>query len=1042
MDGVFRAALEAGSALLRGGSPEEALGNTCSILASEGAFGGAFAFLNGDDGLPVVFRSSRTEDGIRESVTGGRLRSLVRRVLASPGPVSSDGWTGHRLKDGASVTGGLFVQCRDDCDEAGIILGHIAEALSLAVAGWRERSEHRGAETLLAAVFQNAPLMILLIDGECRVLHSNGAACEFAGRPASEMAGNDFGQALKCLHALGDPPGCGNGPGCAGCPLMGAVLDTLSTGDSHFKVEAVLPFEEDGVWKPLTLLVSTAGIGHKGDRLALVTIIDITDRKAALEELSEAHSRLNTIMEITNTRIDIIDEQFNLVYVDPGWRKVHGSPAGVKCYTYFMGIDSPCENCGIPRAIATGETQIAEQVLLSENNRVVEVHTIPFRDRFGRRLVAEFNIDITRRKRLEEELRAGENYLRSIFRAAPIGIGIVADRVLLEVNPTLCGMTGYSSEELTGSSARILYPDEDEFLFVGREKYRQIAEKGTGTVQTRFRRKDGSVIDVMLSSTPIDPSDHSKGVTFTALDVTDARLAAQSLLEKDEYNSALFHSINDGVLVSDAETMDILDVNDTGCRLYGYTREEVLKRHFTELGADDAPYDPQSVEEYLKRSMHEGPQVFEWKVRHRSGSSFWVEFNATYAEIVGKPRFIVTVRDISDRKAAEEERLRLERRISQTQKLESLGVLAGGIAHDFNNILMIILGNAQLAASSVPADSPACENLSHIELASQRASELCRQMLAYSGRATFSKERVDMPALVREMLHLLGTTVSKKAELRLDLEAEVPAVLGDPTQLRQVVMNLVINASEALMENPGVITVKVGLIGLSGDDLPGYGLGAGSGSGDYVMLEVADNGCGMDDDARSRVFEPFYTTKFTGRGLGLVAVLGIIRGHDAGIMVESAPGRGTVVKVLFPPLREAAGTPAADAGAPPSGSWKGHGLLLLADDEKELRLLGARMLTSLGFRVVTATDGQEAVDTYREGGGFRGVILDLTMPRMDGLEACSELVRIDPSARIVLMSGFSSEDVETRFMGRGIAGFLQKPFTFEALKRMMSEIFP
>jgi PAS domain S-box-containing protein len=1043
MNGVLSTALAVGRALLKGGSPEELLEKTCSILTSDGAFPGAFAFLNGESGRPDFFCSFPPEDGLRKKVTGGTPPRYVRKALENPGTVSSGGWTGHRLLDGASVTGGLFVRCPGDDPETKRIVEFIAEDLSLALSISREARDHRETETLLAAVYQNAPVLILLVNRDRRILQINGAACDFTGMSASEMTGHAFGQAMRCLNALDDPLGCGHGPICTDCPVRRAVLDTLESGRSHYQIEAVLPFDVGGTRRPLTLLVSTTRIGHMGEPVALVTILDITGRKADADELREAHDRLSTIMEITNTRIDIIDEHFNLIYVDPGWRKIHGDPSGVKCHAYFMGIDSPCPNCAIPMALSTGETQIAEQILLSEGNRVVEVHTIPFSDSHGRRLVAEFNIDITRRKKLEEELRAGENYLRSIFRAAPIGIGIVTDRVLREVNPTMCVMTGYSREELLGKSARILYPDETEYDFVGTEKYRQITEKGTGSVQTRFRRKDGSLLDVLLSSTPIDPSDPSRGVTFTALDVTGTRLAAQSLLEKDEYHNAVFHSINDGVFVNDADTMEILDVNDTVCRMYGYTRQEVIHRRIAGLSATEPPFDQQSAVEHLKRSRHDGPQVFEWRARHKSGKGFWVEVNATYAEIVGKPRFIVTVRDISDRKAAEEERLKLERQISQTQKLESLGVLAGGIAHDFNNILMVILGNAQLASSSTPSGSPSVENIRHIELAAQRASELCRQMLAYSGKATFSKERVDLPALVKEMAHLLGTTVSKKAELRLDLAKGTPSVLGDPAQLRQVVMNLIINASEALMGNPGVIAVRVGIANLSEREISGYGFSSRPGPGDYVMLEVADNGCGMDDEAKARVFEPFFTTKFTGRGLGLVAVLGILRGHGAGILVESAPGEGTAVKVLFPPLIPIPGQGAGETEAPSRAAWKGHGDLLLVDDEEDLRILGFRMLSRLGFNVVTASDGREAVDVYgRNKGGFRGVILDLTMPRMDGLEAWTELNRMDPAVKVVLMSGFSSEDVVARFEGKGILGFLQKPFTFEELGKLMSEVFP
>lgn len=1043
MSGVLRAALDVARALLQGGTPEGLIEKTCSILTSGGAFGSAFAFLSDENGSPDFFCSFPPENGIRKKIVEGRYPPFVRKALETPATVSSDGWTGHRLMDGGSVTGWLFVRFSGDDTEAKGILERVADDLSLALSKSREARHHQETETLLAAVYQNAPVLILLVNRDRRIRQINGAACDFTGRPASEMTGHSFGQAMRCLNALDDPLGCGHGPSCADCTVRNTVLDTLETGRSHYQLEAVLPFEVGGTRRPLTLLVSTARIGHKGEPVALVTILDITDRKAAADELREAHSRLATIMEITNTRIDIIDEHFNLVYVDPGWRKVHGDPEGVKCHAYFMGLDAPCGNCAIPRALETGETQSAEQVLLSEGNRVVEVHTIPFCDSHGRRLVAEFNIDITRRKKLEEELKAGDNYLRSIFRAAPIGIGIVAERVLREVNPTMCSMTGYSREELLGTSARMLYPDEAEYDFVGTEKYRQIAEKGTGTVQTRFRRKDGTVIDVLLGSTPIDPSDLSMGVTFTALDVTGTRLAAQTLLEKDEYHNALFHSINDGVFVDDAETMEILDVNDTVCRMYGYTREEVIRRRIAGMSVDEPPFDQQSAVEHLTRAKHEGPQVFEWKARHKSGRSFWVEVNATYAEIVGRPRFIVTVRDISDRKAAEEERQKLERQISQTQKLESLGVLAGGIAHDFNNILMVILGNAQIAAASLPSGTPAAESIRDIELATQRASELCSQMLAYSGRATFSKERVDLSALVRELTHLLGTTVSKKAELRLDLAEGAPSVLGDPAQLRQVVMNLIINASEALMGSTGVIRVMVGRATLTGEELSVYGFCTRPCPGDYVLLEVTDNGCGMDDEAKARVFEPFFTTKFTGRGLGLVAVLGIIRGHGAGILVESAPGEGTTVKVLFPPLLPIPGQGAGETEAPSQETWKGHGDLLLVDDEEDLRALGVRMLSRLGFNVVTASDGREAVDVYgRNKCGFRGVILDLTMPRMDGLEAWTELNRMDPAVKVVLMSGFSNEDVVARSEGKGIAGFLQKPFTFEDLRKLLSRVFP
>jgi CheY-like chemotaxis protein len=360
--------------------------------------------------------------------------------------------------------------------------------------------------------------------------------------------------------------------------------------------------------------------------------------------------------------------------------------------------------------------------------------------------------------------------------------------------------------------------------------------------------------------------------------------------------------------------------------------------------------------------------------------------------------------------------------------MESLGVLAGGIAHDFNNLLTGILGNADLARFELPPTSEALVHLADIVKAARRAGDLCRQLLAYSGKGRFVVQPIDVTELVEEMLHLLQVSISKKAVLQLHLVEGLPAVDADATQLRQILMNLVVNASEAIGDRSGVIAVTTGAVQADANYLLDV-MGAPDVSpGMYVTLEVSDTGCGIDRDALARIFDPFYTSKFTGRGLGLSAVLGILRGHKGGIKVYSEAGKGSAFKVLLPP----SASPARQLGAPPPTprNWTGSGTILLADDEDTVRALGRRMLEKLGFTVIDVADGREAIETFASRHEeICCVILDLTMPHVDG-EACfRELRTLQPDVKVLLSSGYNEQEVISRFVGRGVAGFIQKPYT-------------
>jgi two-component system cell cycle sensor histidine kinase/response regulator CckA len=484
-----------------------------------------------------------------------------------------------------------------------------------------------------------------------------------------------------------------------------------------------------------------------------------------------------------------------------------------------------------------------------------------------------------------------------------------------------------------------------------------------------------------------------------------------------------------------------VDVSESAGTRLGYSRDELLTMSIFDVTVG---LSPEAWPERWRRLLKHGSLVFEQEHRTKGGEIFPVEISSTVFEHAGRDYSLAIVRDVTVRKRAEEERLVLERQLQHSQKLESLGVLAGGIAHDFNNILTSVLGHAELALCELPPSAPVRENLLEITAASRRAAALCRQMLAYSGRGQFVIESIDLRTFVEDMLGLLKSAISKKALLNLNLETTLPLLEVDPSQLSQVIMNLVINASEAIGERSGVISIFTGARECSAEYLGKTYAHENSSPGLYLTLEVSDTGCGMDAQTRARLFEPFFTTKFTGRGLGLAAVLGIVRGHKGALELESKPGKGTTFRVLLPASEAKKGASLQKTGGAPAADWRGEGMVLLVDDEETIRALGTRMLASLGFAVLTAADGYEALEVYRAHMAETPlVLLDLTMPRMDGEETFRELRALDPSVRVVMSSGYSEQDVTSRFAGKGLVGFVQKPYTLaELAERLRAALTP
>jgi CheY-like chemotaxis protein len=363
------------------------------------------------------------------------------------------------------------------------------------------------------------------------------------------------------------------------------------------------------------------------------------------------------------------------------------------------------------------------------------------------------------------------------------------------------------------------------------------------------------------------------------------------------------------------------------------------------------------------------------------------------------------------------------------QKLEGIGLLAGGIAHDFNNILVAIMGNASLAQEMVPESSPLASVLGEIVGASERAAHLTRQVLAYSGKGRFVVEPLDMSAMVVDMARLVQPLIPSRVDLRLDLADRLPAVEADAGQMQQVVMNLVINAAEAIGDRQGSVWVRTGVrdvdsryiqLALQNSDIE---------PGPCVFLEVRDTGCGMDEATLTRIFDPFFTTKFTGRGLGLAAVAGIVRGHKGAIRVASQPDQGSTFLVLFPALTSPAPAGVATRNLVPA-DCAGAGIILVVDDERMVLHTARMALERHGYTVREAASGPEAIEALqREKAGVAAVILDLSMPGMSGQEALPLLRQIQPSLRVIVSSGYSQSETLQQFSGQPISGFIQKPYT-------------
>jgi len=493
----------------------------------------------------------------------------------------------------------------------------------------------------------------------------------------------------------------------------------------------------------------------------------------------------------------------------------------------------------------------------------------------------------------------------------------------------------------------------------------------------------------------------------------------------------IFNTSSDAIFIHDAATGAILDVNDRMLEIFGFDREELEATSYDGTLTEVPPYTIERAQAHMKRAVEEGPQVFEWMARRKSGAHFWVEVALRRTEIGGKDRILAVVRDIDDRK-------RMEEQLRQSEKLQAVGTLAGGVAHDFNNQLTGIIGWTELIKDKL-GDDPYLETAAaNILTAAQRASDLTSQLLAFARKGKFESKPVDLHVLIGEVTQLLTHTVDKRISIETRLDAEAPYTTGDPSQLQNALLNLGVNARDAMPEGGHLVFVTRNL------DLPEdkktcrrWNLEPGP----YVEISVTDTGEGMDEKTLKSIFEPFFTTKNAtkGTGLGLAAVYGTVNIHNGCIDVISTPGAGSTFRVRLP----LGPKPTALAPVEESPRDHGSGRILVIDDEEILIQTVSAILRKKGYDTVTCTDSHEGVEQYRQSPGeFSLVLLDMIMPGMGGPEVFHALKEINPAVSVLIMSGATANHEVQDLADAGARGFLAKPFRPRDLSLAVAEAWP
>ncbi|NWG01298.1 MAG: PAS domain S-box protein [Syntrophaceae bacterium] len=771
-------------------------------------------------------------------------------------------------------------------------------------------------------------------------------------------------------------------------------------------------------WTLTPLLDDNGGV-----EFLVFSLEDVTERKRAEEAVKAERERFNNVLEMLPAYLVLLTPDYHVPFANRFFRERFGESQGRRCFEYLFGRSEPCEICETYTVLKTGAPHQWEWT--GPDGRIYDVFDFPFTNTDGSILILEMGIDITERKRVEEQFRAASLYAKSLIEASldPL-VTISRDGKIMDVNRATELVTGVRREQLIGSDFSDYFTEPEK----AKEGYEKVFSEGFVTdYPLAIRNISGKVIEVLYNAA-VYKNEHGEvqGVFAAARDVTERKQAEDSLREREALLRTVFETLPVGVWITDKEGR-IIRGNPAGqqiwagARYVGIDQFGEYKGWRVDTGKRIEPEEWAAARAVLKgeTSINEEIEIECFDGSHKIILNSAVPIRDERQEILGA--FIVN-QDITERK-------RTEKAIRQMQKMEALGTLAGGIAHDFNNILMPIVINTELALLDTPYGSPISNYLKLIQEAANRGKDLIKQIITFSRQKEQLKAPIQIGPVIKEALKFLRSSIPKNIEIRECIEVAPSVILADPTQIHQVLMNLGNNAAYAMREKGGVLNISLTPVEVDADMVNRH---LDLKPGPYLRLTVADTGLGMDKEIMEKIFDPFFTTKKPGEGagMGLAVVHGIVKNHGGAITVYSEVGKGSTFSIFLPIIKEELETEPAS----PEMITMGKERILLIDDE-EIQIRSVQpMLERLGYRVIVKADAIEALDIFRlQPNEFDLVITDQTMPRMTGRELAEEILRIRPDIPIILCTGFSEVIHEEEAKLMGIREFIMKPFSMNEM---------
>jgi len=786
----------------------------------------------------------------------------------------------------------------------------------------------------------------------------------------------------------------------------------------------------DEKWN-LDLLVCLSRVGPAW---VMAVVEDVTGARRAEATVGERNAFIETIIASTGDGLVVYDRDLRILVWNPAMEQATGVTAdravGRRPSEVLPRTEAAGDDEAIARIIETGEPHIGEFPLPGASTGRPGWGRAMYRarrDPVGEIVGAVASVrDITDKHVGEEAVRSQAQFIQELLDAIPTPI-VAKD---LDGRAVMCniayaqGNYGLPREDILGKTNRELGQPE---ATMHEAHDRSVMERGEPEDYEADRfLADGTVRRLIVTKAPLrSPDGVISGTVTASQDITERHAVQEALRRSEERFRTLFDFASDAIFIHDLRGK-FVEVNRTACERLGYSREEFLTMSPAEIDAPDfAPL--QSEREGALEGQ--GSAFFEAAHVRRDGTVVPVELSATIIDLGGRKAVLSIARDISERQRAEAERGALEDQLRQAQKMEGIGRLAGGIAHDFNNLLTAIRGSASLALLALPEGEGPREDLEQIEQAADRAASLTRQLLAFARRTVLQPEVVDLGEIVRHLEPMLGRLIGEDVTLVTATPGGASCVLADPGQIEQVIVNLAVNASDA-MPNGGTLTIEVGnaesFEAANPADMP-------LSDGPVTILSVMDTGLGMDATILEHLFEPFFTTKGPGKGtgLGLATVYGIVRQSGGTVTVRSEKGHGSTFTIYLPRV---VGPSGASAGPPRKAAAGGHrtGTILVVEDDTGVRRFASRVLETAGYRVMTASGGAAAIAEANIE-GVHLLLTDVVMPGMSGREVASKLVARIPGLRVLYMSGHTDKGIVHDGVLEPDIEFLAKPFTADAL---------